>query len=79
MIRVNLNVLVLIYLGLMLGPVLFFWLLNEHRRHRRERAAFRHVVHCRLCAFDFADHSGEPLPLCPRCGSRNERCGALRL
>jgi hypothetical protein len=79
MIRVSLSVLVLIFLGLMIGPILAAWLLNEYRRSRRERAAFRHVLRCALCALEFEDRTTDELPRCPRCGSLNERQPALRI
>ena len=73
MIRVSFGLLALIYLCLMLGPIFGAWFLNEYRRGRRERAAFRHVLRCTICAFEFEDRSTELLPRCPRCGSLNER------
>jgi rubrerythrin len=73
MIRVDLAWLVLIYLGLMIGPVLFLWLLNEFRRQRRERAAFRYVLRCGMCGFEFEDRTDTLLPRCPRCASLTER------
>ncbi|HEX8297094.1 MAG TPA: hypothetical protein VF593_12390 [Chthoniobacteraceae bacterium] len=73
MIPVSLSYLVLIYLVLMLGPILCAWLFNEWRRQRRERAAFRHVVRCGMCGFEFEDASQTLLPRCPRCASLNER------
>jgi uncharacterized paraquat-inducible protein A len=73
MIPISLSYLVLIYLVVMLGPIFFAWLYNEWRRQRRERAAFRHVLRCRLCAFEFEDRTTTLLPRCPRCGSLNER------
>jgi uncharacterized paraquat-inducible protein A len=79
MIRVSLSYLVLFYLVLMLGPVLCAWLVNEWRRQRRERAAFRHVLRCGICAYQFEDKSGTLLPRCPRCGSLNERFRISRL
>ena len=79
MIPVSLSVLVMIYLGLMMGPVLAAWLLNEYRKGRRERAAFRDVIRCSLCAFEFQDGTRDMLPKCPRCGSLNERHPIPRL
>ena len=73
MIRVSLGYLVCIYLGLMLGPILGAWLLHEWRRLRRERAAFRDVLRCHLCAGEYADATSAILPRCPHCGSLNER------
>ena len=73
MIRVSLGVLALIYLSIALGPIFAAWLINEFRRSRRERDAFRHVLRCNICAFEFADRSDTLLPRCPRCGSLNER------
>lgn len=79
MISVTLSYLVLIYLVIMLGPILCAWLFTEWRRQRRERAAFRHVMRCTLCAFEFEDDTSTLLPRCPRCGSLNERYKLSRL
>ena len=79
MIRVSLSYLVLIYLVLMLAPILGAWLLHEWRRQRRERAAYRHVIRCRLCAGEYADETSALLPRCPHCGALNERFGLSRL
>lgn len=79
MIRISLSTLVLIYLLLMLGPIFVAWLYNEWRRQRRERAAFRHVLRCGMCGFEFEDKTGTLLPRCPRCGCLNERYRISRL
>jgi len=79
MIPVSLSYLVLVYLVIMLGPIFAAWLFTEWRRQRRERAAFRHVMRCTLCAFEFEDKSSTLLPRCPRCGSLNERYKLSRL
>ncbi|MEI9896043.1 MAG: hypothetical protein WDN28_19780 [Chthoniobacter sp.] len=73
MIPVSLSYLVLIYLSIMLGPIFLAWIIYECRRQRRERAAFRYVLRCGLCGFEFEDKSATLLPRCPRCGSLNER------
>ena len=73
MIPVSLHYLVLIYLSIMLGPIFLAWVLYEWRRQRRERAAFRYVIRCTLCGFEFEDRSSTILPRCPRCGTLNER------
>jgi rubrerythrin len=79
MIPVDLSTLVMITLALMLGPIFAAWLLNEYRRGQRERAALRHVIHCRLCGFEFSDPSQDVLAKCPRCNSLNERFATPRL
>lgn len=79
MIRVSLSVLVLICLVLMIGPVIFSWLVTEWQRQRRERAAFRHVLRCAMCGFEFEDKTNELLARCPRCASLNERYPISRL
>jgi len=73
MIRVSFENLTIILLSLMLGPIFAAWLVNEYRRSRRERDAFRHVLRCGLCGFQFADRTETLLPRCPKCGSANER------
>jgi rubrerythrin len=78
-IRVSLSYLVLCYLVLMLCPIFGAWLLAEWHRQRRERAAFRHVLRCGICAFEFEDRSGELLARCPHCASLNERFRISRL
>ena len=79
MIPVSLSYLILIYLSIMLGPIFLAWIIYEWRRQRRERAAFRFVVHCGLCGFEFEDKSSTLLPRCPRCASLNERYPLSRL
>lgn len=79
MIRVSLSYLVLIYLLLMLGPVFLAWCYNEWRRGRRERAAFRHILRCGLCGFEFEDRTDDLLARCPHCASLNERFRISRL
>jgi len=73
MIPVSLRYLVLIYLAIMMGPIIVAWLLYEWRRQRREHEAFRYVIRCSLCGFEFEDKSSTLLPRCPRCGGLNER------
>ena len=79
MIRVSLSYLVLIYLVLMLAPIFSAWLFTEWHRQRRERAAFRHVLRCKLCACEYADATTALLPRCPHCGALNERRQLARL
>ena len=79
MIPVSLSYLVLIYLVIMLGPIFGSWLVNEWRRYRREKAAFRHIMRCSLCAFEFEDKTSSLLPRCPNCGILNERYRLSRL
>ncbi|MDB6150021.1 MAG: hypothetical protein JWQ44_1469 [Chthoniobacter sp.] len=79
MIRVSLSYLLLIYLVLMLAPVFCAWLYNEWQRQRREKAAFRHVLRCTMCGFEFEDQTSTLLPRCPRCASLNERYRLSRL
>lgn len=73
MIRVSLSYLIVFYLGLLLGPIFCAWIFHEWRRQRRERAAFRKVIRCGICAFDFVDDSTTLLTRCPRCANLNER------
>jgi DNA-directed RNA polymerase subunit RPC12/RpoP len=78
-IRVSLSVLVFIFLGLMVGPIFGAWLLNEYRRSRRERAAFRYVIRCTACSLEFEDRTRADLPRCPRCAALNERVPVMRI
>ncbi len=78
-IPVSLSYLVLIYLCIMLGPIFLAWVFYEWRKQRRDRAAFRHVLRCTLCGFEFEDKTSALLPRCPRCGSLNERSRPSRL
>ena len=79
MIAVSLQWLIFVYLGLMLALIFGAWLISEWRRQRRERHAFRNVLRCGLCAFEFEDKTGTLLPRCPHCGSLNERYRLSRL
>ena len=79
MIRVTLPVLVLIYVALLLATVLGAWLYYGWTRHRRERAAFRNLLRCTRCGFEFEDKTAASLASCPRCGGMNERLRLSRL
>ncbi len=79
MIRVTLPVLVLIYLALLLATVLGAWLFYGWTRSRRERAAFRHILRCTQCGFEFADETSAPVVSCPRCAAKNERLRLSRI
>jgi DNA-directed RNA polymerase subunit RPC12/RpoP len=73
MIRVELPVLVFIYLFVFLAAVFSLWIVYEWRRQRGEKEALRYRVQCTICASIFEDKTNTPLPRCPRCGSLNER------
>lgn len=73
MIRVSLSTLICFYLVLLLGPIFCSWLFHEWRRQRRERAAFRHVMRCAMCGYEYEDRTETLLPRCPHCASLNER------
>jgi len=64
---------VFLYLLIFLAGIFTVWIASEMIRRNRERQSRRHSVRCRLCGHEFEDRSAEELPLCPRCGSRNER------
>ena len=73
MIRVELPVLVFIYLIVFLAAVFSLWIVYEWLRLRREKDALRYRVRCTICASIFEDKTNTMLPRCPRCGSLNER------
>ena len=73
MIRVELPVLVFIYLIVFLAAVFSLWIVYEWLRQRREKEALRYRVRCTICASIFEDRTNNLLPRCPRCGSLNER------
>ena len=73
MIRVELPVLVFIYLFVFLAAVFSLWIAYEWRRQRSEKEALRYRVQCTICASIFEDKTSTLLPRCPRCGSLNER------
>jgi rRNA maturation endonuclease Nob1 len=79
MIPVSLNVLIFIYLALMLGLIFGAWIISTWSRRRRKHQAFRYLIRCSLCAFEFEDGSETPLAVCPRCAALNERRRASQL
>src|SRR4029077_15267972 len=72
-IRVELPVLVFIYLIVFLAAIFSLWIVYEWRNQRREKEALRYRVRCTICASIFEDKTNNLLPRCPRCGSLNER------
>ncbi len=79
MIPVTLNHLIFIYLAVMLTLVFGAWVISAWRRERRERHAFREVLHCNICGFDFRDLGNGSLSRCPRCAALTERSRRSRL
>ena len=73
MIRVELSVLVFIYLFVSLAAIFSLWIVYEWRRRSREKETLRYRVRCTICASIFEDKTNNLLPRCPRCGSLNER------
>jgi len=79
MFRLDLHELLFAYSGLSLGIILLAAVLHNIRRTRRESAAVREIVKCRLCAFEFRDETGAELPKCPCCGALVNRDAVSRL
>lgn len=73
MIRVSLALLVMIYLGILLGTVFFIWIFSAMKVRREERQAFRNRMRCGICGFIYEDKGEEVLSRCPSCSSLNER------
>lgn len=72
-IRLELPVLVFVYLVVFLAAIFLVWLSYEMVRRFRETRSVRHRVKCALCGMEYEDRSSSQLPPCPRCGSLNER------
>jgi hypothetical protein len=79
MIHASLTKLVFVYLGLFLTVIFTNWISWNIGRLRRERKAVRDRLRCAICSFEFENHTTDPLPRCPRCGSLNERTPFRRL
>ena len=73
MIRVELPVLVFIYLFVFVAALFSLWILQEWHRAKREKQTLRYRVRCTICATIFEDRTNVSLPRCPRGGSLNER------
>lgn len=79
MFRLSLHEMIFAYTGgCLLLIFLAAWAFNFSRT-RRERAARRGLMKCRLCAFEFRDSGAAVLPRCPRCASLVERRRLSRL
>lgn len=79
MFRLELHELLFVYTGLCLAVMLLAAVLHNVRRNRRETLAFRDLVRCQLCGFEFRDDTGADLPKCPCCGSLVNREPVSRL
>ena len=73
MIRVELPVLLFIYLFVFVAAIFSIWIVSEWLRQRREKKTLRYRVQCTICASIFEDKASSLLARCPRCGSLNER------
>ncbi len=73
MIAIELPWLVFVLLLVFLTGILAVWILVEIGRRHQSHRARRHRIRCAVCALEYEDRSATPLPVCPRCGSLNER------
>jgi uncharacterized paraquat-inducible protein A len=73
MFRLTLHEMIFAYTGgCLLVIFLAAWAYNFGRT-RREHAARKGLMRCRLCAFEFRNSENAVLPRCPRCNSLVER------
>ena len=79
MIRMPLPWLVFVALGIFLAGIIVVWIGYEIARRNLEAKRRRHWICCRVCSFHFKANPGEPLPVCPQCGSQNEHIPASLL
>jgi hypothetical protein len=73
MIRVDLSVLVLVYLFATVVALFSVWVFHEWGRRRRLNQVLRYRVRCTICASIFEDKTGGEVTRCPQCGSLNQR------
>ena len=73
MIPIPLPWLVFTALIVFLAGIFFVWICYEIARKRRAAKDRKDRIQCHLCAREFTAERLEPLPLCPYCGSSNER------
>jgi hypothetical protein len=76
MILIRLEWLVFACLFVFLSGIFFVWIAYEAARRMRARRAVRNRLRCPVCSMEFEDRSPNPLVVCPRCGSLNERNSA---
>jgi hypothetical protein len=73
MIRVSLTLLIMVYMGLLVGLIGVVWFYSAVKVRREERLAFKYRVRCGICGFIYEDKGEEVLSRCPSCNSLNER------
>jgi hypothetical protein len=73
MIRTTLDIIVVFYLFSFLAGVFLMWFVFERLRLQHGKKADKLRLRCRMCAHEFEDPSDAELPVCPSCGSLNER------
>jgi rRNA maturation endonuclease Nob1 len=78
MIAIQLPWLVFVCLLVFLAGILGVWILVELGRRSRVSRDLRHRLRCGVCSLEYEDRTSETIPICPRCGSRNERSPILR-
>lgn len=64
---------VAIYVGIFLVVVLGAWFVSQRGKIRKFEERSGGIIRCAQCATRYRDDSGAELPICPCCGSPNER------
>ncbi len=73
MIRINLPMIIVVYLVVLLAVLFALWLGGDWKRKRRERRDRKFRLVCNICGVTYEDRTRNPIPACPKCGSLNER------
>jgi len=73
MIRVEFPWLVFLCLLVFLSGIFGVWICYEIVRRFQARRSLRGRVRCAVCSMEFRPPTTEELPVCPHCGSKNER------
>ncbi len=69
------SVAISVYLCLFIALLLFVWI-SGRREEDKDSATDPKFIHtCLICAYTYINTRGEPITVCPRCGSYNKRPG----
>ncbi|MCG8431661.1 MAG: hypothetical protein MJA29_10865 [Candidatus Omnitrophica bacterium] len=73
MITVDFSLAVGLYIMLLCGGLLVFWLLTRRNRDRELTLDPRYIWHCSICTHTYVNTKEDNISSCPRCGSYNKK------
>ncbi len=73
MINIDFSLAISLYILLILGILLVFWIFSRKQRYRELSLDPRFIWFCSICTYTYINTRDEKITTCPRCGSYNKK------